>query len=328
MSPLADLFAAITAAREKALMKDQGPWPKNQPTASDLSACARETSLAILHWQERPGFTPEVLGRLEAGRDAEPRILPKLTAYGFEVVEQQRQFELKGKSGAVILRGRIDGLMAWQGQRIPFDLKTISPMIYPRMNTVEDLLAHPFFSKWPRQLWAYEYLTNSETGFLLLEDLQGHWKMIDIPMDWGRMETILQQCDDAVEAVEAVQRHGTAEAEALPPFASDPATCRRCWAFGRLCTPPLEYQGLTVADDPEMEAKLARRAELEGPAKEHETLDKEIKERVKGKDGLVIGPWLIQGKEITRNMKATEAKSVTFWQAKITRVSEESVGAA
>ena len=322
MSPLSDLFTAITTAREKALMKDQGPWPKSQPTASDLSACARETALGILHWQERPGFTrnPRAAG---GEPDAEPRILPKLTAYGFEVVEQQRAFELQGKTGAVILRGRIDGLMAWQGQRIPFDLKTISPMIYPRMNTVEDLLAHPFFSKWPRQILAYEYLTNSETGFLLLEDLQGHWKMIEVPMDWGRMETILQQCEDAVEAVEAVQRHGATEDEALPPFASDPATCRRCWAFGRLCMPPLEYQGLTVADDPEMEAKLARRAELEGPAREHETLDKEIKERVKGKDGLVIGAWLIQGKEITRNMKATEAKSVTFWQSKITRVSEE-----
>ena len=63
-------------------MKDQGPWPKSQPTASDLSACARRRRWASSTGRSGPDSHSEILGRLEASHDGEPRILPKLTAYG------------------------------------------------------------------------------------------------------------------------------------------------------------------------------------------------------------------------------------------------------
>ena len=74
---------------------------------------------------------------------------------------------------------------------------------------------------------------------------------------------------------------------------------------------------MTILNSEELEQKLERRAELEAARREYEDLDSDIKETVKGKDGLVVGRFLIQGKEITRNYKAQEARSAVTWQTKI-----------
>lgn len=316
---LTDLFEAIEQGKRAEVAGDVGPWPKNQPTCSDLSPCARETALAILHWKDRPPMSPEVMMRLTVGTEAEGPAMGRLHRYGFKVVEQQSWVELRDKRGRLILRGKIDGMIEWQGRRIPFDYKTVDPRIYPRLNTLNDLLEHPFFRKWPNQLWSYEYGKNIETGFLLLDNLLGLWKCIEVPLDWERMDALVRQCEVAVEAVEQV-RGGTPEAEALPAYHENPAVCRRCWAFGRVCTPPAEYHGLAMATDPELEAEFDRRAALEPAHREYEALDKALKERVKGKDGLVVGNWLVQGKALTVNYKAQPARVVEQWRSTFTRI--------
>ena len=320
---LTELFAEILDRRHTELTRRSAPWPRNQPVASDLGPCARETALSILHWQERPAFAPDLLARFEAGSDKETPVLRRLEEYGFPVVEQQRSFELKGRNGVVILRGKIDGKVKWNGRLIPFDLKTLNPNIYPRLNTLADLEAHPFFSKWPRQLMAYEYLDNCDEGFLFLEDLQGHWKFVEVPLDYAKMERILAQCEAAVDAVSAIQRDGRSAADVLPPYHENPAVCRRCVWFGRVCTPPAEYHGLAMATDPELEAQLDRRAELESAAREYDALDKSLKDRVKGKDGLVVGNWLVQGKPLSVNYKAQPARTVEQWRTTFTRLTDD-----
>lgn len=319
--PLEELFAEITAARERALLREQGPWPKSQPTASDLSLCAREQALAILHWQDRPGFPIETLARFEIGKDAEAPIERRLADYGFRVQEQQRAFELKGRNGLVILRGTIDGKIKWQGKLYPFDTKTVDPLIYPRLRTLEDLKAHPFFQKWPRQIMTYEYLDNDETGFLLLQNLRGPWRLIEVPMDYEEMETILQRAEAAVDAVMAIRRDGESEADALPDFTTDVQACNRCWARGRVCFPPgVGADGLRVLDDDELEAKLRRREELAASAAEYGALDAEIKAVVRGKDGLLVGDFLVTGKELIVNYKAKPATTGTQWRTTIERL--------
>ena len=321
MSALIGLFEEIEGARERALLREQGPWPKSQPTASDLSLCAREQALAVLHWDKRPGFPVDVLARFEVGRDAESPTERKLADYGFPVQEQQRSFELKGRNGLVILRGKIDGKIRWQGKLYPFDTKTVDPLVFPKLQTLADLEAHPFFSKWPRQIMTYEYLDNAETGFLLLQSLRGPWRLIEVPMDYEAMEAILARAEASVDAVMRIRRDGASEEEALPPFVEDTAQCSRCWARGRACFPPgLGADGLRVIDDAELEAKLRRREELRAASSEYEALDKEVKAAVRGKDGLLVGDFLVTGKELLVNYKAKPASTGVQWRTTIERL--------
>jgi hypothetical protein len=159
-----------------------------------------------------------------------------------------------------------------------------------------------------------------DTGFLLMENLKGQWRFIEVPLDYTEMERIVADCEAAVQAVRAIQSGGRGE-EALPDYIEDTAVCRRCWAFGRLCTPPgLSVGEIPLLDDAELEAKLARRAELDEAAEEYETLDKEIKAAVRGRERLLIGDWLITGKESTVNYKAQPARTLTQWRTTIERL--------
>jgi hypothetical protein len=168
-----------------------------------------------------------------------------------------------------------------------------------------------------------------DTGFLLMENLKGQWRFIEVPLDYTEMERIVADCEAAVQAVQAVQRGGVPEDQALPPYIEDTAVCRRCWAFGRLCTPPgLSVGEIPLLDDAELEAKLARRAELDEAAEEYETLDKEIKAAVRGRERLVVGDWLITGKEVVMQLKARPAAVQVQWRTTIDRLTTAARGGA
>lgn len=322
---LEPLFETIAARRREALLRESAPYARSVPIASDIGPCPRETALAILYWQQKPPFDEHLLARLEAGREAEPRDLSKLLAYQLEIVEQQCSFETRDRQGRVILRGRIDGKIKWGGRRVPFDIKTVTPLVFPRLNTVDDLLASPFFQKWAKQLWSYEYLNNIDTGFLLLDDLLGHWKCLEVPLDFDRMEQVLRQCESAVESVEQITRQHVPEDQALPPYHPDADVCRRCWAFGRVCTPPVTYEGMEILDDVDFEAKLDRRAALAESAQEYEALDKEVKARLKYRPRVIVGHYLVEGTEHIRHVNAKEAYAQKVWITKISRLAQPPV---
>ena len=162
----------------------------------------------------------------------------------------------------------------------------MDPNIFRQVESVEDFNRWIWASKYPRQLQSYLYANNLEEAFFLLDDCLGHWKLLPVSLDFGEMEKILQRCEQAVEHRDA----GT-----LPDYHKDPSVCRRCWTFGKLCTPPLEYHGLAVKEDPEFEEMLNRRWELRTGAKDYEALDKKVKARLKEQTGLLIGAWLIEG---------------------------------
>jgi hypothetical protein len=103
------------------------------------------------------------------------------------------------------------------------------------------------------------------------------------------------------------------EEAALAPYYPDPAVCRRCWAFGRVCTPPLAEAGFSALVDATLELQLERRAALHEAAREYEALDKTVKTRVRGKDGLMVGRWLIRGKSQLRRYAAKPATERTIW---------------
>lgn len=311
---ITELCDDIEKRRTDALTRRISAYPRHNPIASDLGPCTREYVLAMTKWQERPLPDPALKARFERGSLIENAVIQELLALGLEVRKERTPFEVKDKKGRIILRGQVDGFVTVDRKDYPLEVKSLDPNVFQRISTVEDFGKYVWAAKYPRQLQAYLYANNLETGFFLLDDCKGAWRLLPVTLDYEAMEGILKQCEEAVEYRDA----GT-----LPNYHPDPAVCRRCWAFGRVCDPPLEYHALTLADDPDFEAMLNRRGELYPLSKEYEALDKTVKDKVKGKDGLIVGNWLIQGSEQTRTYKPQEAKTITFWQSKITAVKAE-----
>ena len=310
-----ELCLEIETRRTALLERERESYPRNNPVASDLSECARETALAILHWQDRPPFAAETIARFRRGKVIEDEVLRELGTLGISVRTERAPFEIIHK-GRVVLRGKVDGFVQWQRRDWPLEVKSVDPNIFRRIRAVEDFQKLKWAKKWPRQLQAYLYGLDEEEGFFLLDNCMGAWRLVPVRLDYQEMDAILRRIEAAVEAVEAV-RAGKAEADVLPPFHEDADVCRSCWAFGRTCFPPVDAEGLQVLDDEDLEMKLDRRGALSAAYREYLDLDEDVKAALKGKDGRVVGNWLVRGKEITRNEKERPAKTITFWQTKI-----------
>ena len=254
---------------------------------------------------------PATYRAVEAGKEQENIAYAKMMRLGIEIVEQQRTFELHDKKCRLILRGHIDGKIMVEGRALPFDLKTMHPNLFDRFDTVDDLMDDQFLSRYPKQLMAYEYMNNIDTGFLWIDNMLGKWKFIEVPMDWGLMEKILQQLEAAVEAVELINLRGEEETN-LPPYHSNPSICLKCWAFKRVCTPPFfAGEGMRAINDPALADKIARRAFLDPAASEYDKLDKEVKEILKAAmkpmDNWIIGDYLVSAYDQKVHYKAKAA---------------------
>lgn len=321
---LEEIFQEILEKRDAWIMREKGgPYAKNNPTAGDISDCARETALGILHSEARPPFETSLLHRFEAGDHGERLGIAKLQLLGFEIVEQQRWYDFKDSRGRRIFRGKIDGKLRHPAYPKPviLDWKTVEPNLFPRFHTYQDLLDHRLFRKYIKQLNLYLFMEETEVGFLMLDNLKGQIRPIEVPFLEDIAEKALNQCRQAVDAIEAIQA-GHLEEDALPPYSHDSSTCERCWCRGRVCFPPMVREGYQAINDDVLAGLLDRRAELEESAAEYKAIDKQIKEMVTGKTGLVVGNWLVEGEEKKRNMSAQPAKTAHYWQSKFIRLQE------
>lgn len=310
-----ELCHEIEHRRTEALSRRISAYPRQNPIASDLGPCTREYVLAMTKWQERPLPNPALKARFERGNLIENAVIQELLALGLEVRKERTPFEVKDKQGRVVLRGMVDGFITVDRKDYPLEVKSLDPNVFRQIQTVEDFGKYVWAAKYPRQLQAYLYAHNLEAGFFLLDNCKGEWTLLPVSLDYECMERILKQCEEAVEHRDA----GT-----LPDYHKDPAVCNRCWAKGRVCDPPTAYQGLLLADDPDFEAMLDRRGELAAVSKEYDSLNKAVQEKVKGKDGLVCGNWLIQGSEQVRTYRPQPEKIIRLWQSRITRVQDDS----
>jgi hypothetical protein len=278
-------------------------------------------ALSILHWQDKPAFEPSLIARFERGNAVEDWVIRELTGLGFHARVDRKAFEIKGRSGELLLRGRVDGFVEWERKEYPLEIKSLNPMIFARIQTIDDFQKLGFLAKYPRQLQAYLYANGLSEGFFLLDDCMGHWKLVPVTLDLEATEAILQQSERAVLAVERVQRAGESEVAVLPDYLDDIGTCRRCWALGRLCTPPsLTGDGLRTIDDPALEELLTRREQLAEAARGYEQADKAVKDSLKGIPDAVVGPFLVHGEQKERNVKAQAARTDKFWKLSIERV--------
>lgn len=273
--------------------------------------CERHLVLNRTRWQEKQ-LTPLALQLIfEEGRLHEKQVLRDIEDAGFTVIEQQRDyawanFNLTGHIDAKILLPHQDSM--------PIEVKSCSPFVFEKVNSLADLLQASgrlwYLQKYPVQLTLYLLLGNAPHGLLIFKNkVTGALKEIEISLDMEFAEGLLKKA-------ERINAH--VAADTLPdriPY--DEAICGSC-AFLHICLPEVKREALDILTDPELEAKLARRADLAPLADEYEALDKDLKKRFKEHDRLLVGEWLISGKFIER--KAYEVKASRYWQTKIDKL--------
>ncbi|MBT9166758.1 MAG: hypothetical protein DDT19_00082 [Syntrophomonadaceae bacterium] len=299
-----DLVASVLESKERNI--------KNFPCKSNRASqcghpCEKYLVLSRTRWQEKVLHDVGLELIFEGGRMIEDMALQELREAGYQIIEQQSSFEWRD----IALTGHLDAKVVVNGQAIPLEVKGYQHYEFEKLNSLED-----FFNSsklWvrmaPAQLMMYMMSAESELGIFYLKDkLNYRPKVIWVELDYHYCEQIVQK----LERVNRYIKEGT-----LPAGVDDYDICQRC-AFLHICLPELKAQAMEIIDSQELEEKLLRREELSPLAKEYQELDKEIKKMVEGKEKLLVGDFLIQGKRIERKEYSVNASS--YWQCKILRV--------
>lgn len=275
-----DLAAAIMDRRTRHFVEDQERYHQKNPIASQLpgrgAGCWREVFYSCRHWKEKPLWDIERLARFSAGNREEEDAKRALHELGFELIHGQRAFAIES-NGKTVITGKMDGQIEMgkkraERRRPPIEIKNYHPNLFQRIDTIEDFFRSPWTAKAPRQLLAGMYAVDEPEGLFLLTSL-GHWKLIPIVLADHRDEIA-----DVIDQAHVVVGH--IEKNEAPPYTTNPAECRRCWAFGTLCKPPLSFgEGIQVCDDGEVEEEIKRYLEIVDMKKEAEAIWKRLRAR-------------------------------------------------
>ncbi len=263
--------------------------------ASAWRVCERRMVYELTQPETLPPWPPEVLAKFRRGDDRERDLLADLTRIGrdaqppFTVIGQQERFTLKDHQGRAAIVGKVDAQLDIDGVRAPLEVKAWSPMMVDRIETFDDLFSNPWTRGGGYQLLAYLYGAGQPFGFLLL-DRSGIPRLLPVELErhLDRMEDFLARAERVLDHVAA----GT-----LPDFLTDdPGECRRCAWYGHTCNPPLVHAGAAVLSDPELEAALEKRETLQAAADEYDAIDRDVKQRLRGVESGIAGPFQILGK--------------------------------
>lgn len=300
---ITELVAELSGRREANTTRRQ--YRQDHPRASGIGLCSLEVLNQVRYWDRRPPPSPELQQRFDAGNVWERETNRMLMADGWDIAEQNVPFEIREDvpphGNLIICTGHCDGVIRWNGRRIVYDVKSLHPNIYARVNTWQDFTRMgDFWTKYPRQMLIYLYHYAEPDGLFVLTDCMGHYKFVPLPL-----EPNLQLCEDALRTARSAAVARIAGTE-LPFLANRPDVCLRCWCRkAGVCNPPLEFQaGASIEDDFEIEAAMERMDELEPGATEYADLDKLVKKRFhETPDGqVIVGDWLVTVKrrETTR----------------------------
>lgn len=291
----------------------QSPCLSNR--ASELGhECERYLVFRRLRWRE--GTLPNVhLQRLfNDGNLHEKAVLRLLEEAGFTVIDQQRDYEwrefnITGHLDGKLLIEKSHGLL--QQAAVPLEIKSMSPFIWMKINSAEDMLtAAAHVRRYPAQLQLYMLLSNSEEAVLLLKNkATGQLKEIWLTLDYEYAESLLQKAKRVNSYVE--------REEIPPPIEWTDAVCGRC-PFNHICAVEVKRTPMAIRFDPDFELILKRRDELKAAAREYKQVDELVKAALDGQEKVIIGDYLIEGKQVER--RAYTVKASRYWRYDISNL--------
>lgn len=300
---LTDLAGQIVAAREQMLADRASAVQRVYLTrSSNIPECARQGVYSIIAYDKRKPFDTHLIARFEEGDRQETWVMQALTNLGqmlnFRVVESQSTFP-KEFVDKYHLTGTIDGKIAFDGRRVPVEVKSMNPNLFDNIKMVSDLIADPFYSRYYRQMQSYMAANNETECLLITTNCLGHWNFMVVPFCQADFDEMVVKKVEVINDY-AKRNEGKAQEQwELPDrILYNEDHCAKC-PFVHICVPDVTSGArVRFADDERMSALLDRREEIKPYADEFKSLDEAVKDDLKKlqEPMLVVGDWIIKGK--------------------------------
>lgn len=284
-TPADALADAITVRRREVLGRKISAYQRKNSILSDVHDCERYMTYAVLDWDKRPMHDADLQARFDAGNVWEKQIVIELLGMGFDFQASQMPITITNRSGETIATGKIDGFIAWEGKKVPVEIKTMTLHLFDQIKSVEDFQKKPWLRKYTRQLMLYMFGNNVEHGLFLITNGLGSWKLLPLTLDFGECEALLQKLERVHEAIK--------KKVYLDRIPYDHTICGKC-PFAITCLPDVINKAAEMIDNPALEADIARHEELKPLASEYDHLHDKMKETFANVEKAVIGTrWMI-----------------------------------
>ena len=287
----------------------RGSWRPKNVYASQSHPCVRNMALNMIDPEARPPLEANSLNRMLFGREVEDFVLRELNIAGkystpkFQVVGQQERIEIRDRNGRVVITGKKDFGVKFDGiQRVcPGEIKFGDAVV--RIEELGDFEHGRWTRSMPKQLMSYMFGTGEPLGFLILPKLKGfHPIPVLLEDHLDKMEEFLTDATtavDAKEAWEAAVESGASEEDkqsVLPPFIDDKSECASCDHFNRSCFPDTDYgEGIQVLPE-SVGVDLDIMARTKEAHREYEKAERNVSPKLKGIPQALAGEFIITGK--------------------------------
>jgi len=251
--------------------------------------CKRRLILLRLCPEKAEPMDMDAKRRLEEGIRQEKLMREEMVQAGFELRPAKRMIDEK-----LQLTGEVEDMLNVNGDTYPLDFKSASTYMFKQIskaNSALELANSDFIwvRHYPVQMLMYDDLYQHECGLLFFKDKdRGYKHIVPVPVDKTFTKQVFSGLEEVNEYVE--------KRRAPKPVYVD--ACKWCEFCSTVCFKEGQpaKESLPRLTDAELELKLMRKEEIKAIAKEHDSLDKEIKEQLRGFNGFV-GDFQITSKE-------------------------------
>jgi len=267
----------IVIKRKEYLRSKIKRYPASNFRASNIPECDRQMVYSVLNWKEKSLYDEGLQAIFDRGNTEEKRVKIDLMELDFNFVAGQNDFEIKNREGEVICRGHIDGKIIYREEAIPCEIKSMNMNTFNALTSLDSFHKKPLHRKYLRQMQLYLFGNSEEAGLFILTDLQGHYKIFVVELDYGTCEYILQRLERNWVSVK--------KKEYPDRITYSEQVCEWC-PYSHICLPDIQSKPAELINNKELEEKLDRRAEIKAIAEDYRALDGEIKAPFKKAENL------------------------------------------
>lgn len=276
-------------------------YPVEHLSASRLGhPCERYLYLLIKNWQDVKPHDVGLQHIFDLGNSIEDYTISRLKEAGFECVTPTvRSWKIDNP----LITGREDVRIKdpETGELLPCEIKGLSPIEFPKLNSVEDFLNSKkhYIRGYPTQLFVYMYYFGKEKGyFIITNKLTGEIKPIEVTLDYEFGEQCLQKAERIYKALKT---------ETPPESCDDISVCEQC-NLQHICG-QVKRKPADIELDDELENLINRKTELSEAHKEYEDVDKQIKAKVGEREKVITGTYVVERKAILKKEYTVPAQT-------------------
>ena len=291
-------------------------FPCHTNRASSIGVeCLRQLVYYRTNWKDARKPDVRLQRIFNLGNEVEKITILRLMNAGVQIIRTQEPLSFPEHQ----LTGHPDGVLVdpETKEEYPFDVKSMSPFVFVKINEESDLERFSWTKKYKAQLMVYMHAIGSKKGVLILVNKStGEEKVMWIDYDGDYVQALFAKADEVNKHVAA----GT-----LPERIGFCDECSEYCPFLTICIPDVVYDAPEFATDPELEAMIARWKEIKAVAKEADALEKEIKEErmkpllapgvVGDRKKIFIGSNEVSLSWISK--KSYEVKAQSYWMIKL-----------